>query len=189
MASYADPSSVERVEQVEWVESGGGPLIAIPEVVLPFWTGADGDELASDYDRACEVDGLVGLLPVGNTTALVLGDEPAATSYLPEHGTFVRWSAGDSERELLAGVAGRPRRSGVGARGALGGSRDRRAVRRGVAGRGFHEVGASADRPRTGPVRGARGARRTGPGDLDRTRAAEASGAVSPGTENGMRAA
>ncbi|WP_328497758.1 immunity 21 family protein [Streptomyces sp. NBC_00414] len=101
MSSYADPSSVE---QVEWIESGGGPLIAIPEVVLPFWTGADGDELASDYDRACEVDGFVGLLPVGNTTALVLGDEPAATSYLPEHGTFVRWSAGDSERELLAGV-------------------------------------------------------------------------------------
>ncbi|MFE1799654.1 immunity 21 family protein [Streptomyces sp. NPDC059517] len=104
MASYADPSSVERVEQVEWVESGGGPLIAIPEVVLPFWTGADGDELASDYDRACEVEGLIGLVPVGNTTALVLGDEPAATTYLPEHGTFVRWSAGDSERELLAGV-------------------------------------------------------------------------------------
>ncbi len=98
MASYAGPSSVE------WVESGGGPLIAIPEVVLPFWTGADGDELASDYDRACEVEGFVGLLPVGNTTALVLGDDPAATAYLPEHGTFVRWCAGESERELLAGV-------------------------------------------------------------------------------------
>jgi hypothetical protein len=98
MARDANPSSVE------WVESGGGPLIAIPEVVLPFWTGADGDELASDYDRACEVEGLIGLLPVGNTTALVLGDDPAATAYLPEHGTFVRWCAGESERELLAGV-------------------------------------------------------------------------------------
>ncbi|MDQ0778828.1 hypothetical protein QF026_007294 [Streptomyces aurantiacus] len=98
MVSYADPSSVE------WVESGGGPLIAIPEVVLPFWTGADGDELASDYDRACEVEGLTGLLPVGNATALVLGDEPAATAYLPEHTTFVRWFAGESERELLAEV-------------------------------------------------------------------------------------
>jgi hypothetical protein len=73
-------------------------------VVLPFWTGADGDELASDYDRACEVEGFIGLLPVGNTTALVLGDDPAATAYLPEHGTFVRWCAGESERELLAGV-------------------------------------------------------------------------------------
>ncbi|MFG2026868.1 immunity 21 family protein [Streptomyces sp. NPDC048825] len=97
---------VSHVDQgaVEWVESGGGPLIAIPEVVLPFWTGADGVELASDYDRACDVDGYIGLLPVGNTTALVLGDDPASTAYLPEHGTFVRWCAAESERQLLAGV-------------------------------------------------------------------------------------
>ncbi|MEV0222219.1 immunity 21 family protein [Streptomyces sp. NPDC050704] len=98
MARYADPSSVE------WVESGGGPLIAIPEVVLPFWTGADGDELASDYDRACELEGFIGLLPVGNTTALVLGDDPASTAYLPEHDTFVRWRAAESEHDLLAAV-------------------------------------------------------------------------------------
>ncbi|KAA0909623.1 immunity 21 family protein [Streptomyces apricus] len=104
MVSYADPGPVEAVGPVEWVESGGGPLIAVPEVVLPFWTGADGDELASDYDRACEVDGFAGLLPVGNTAALVLGDDPAATAYLPEHRTFVRWFAGDSESELLARV-------------------------------------------------------------------------------------
>ncbi|MFF8991630.1 immunity 21 family protein [Streptomyces sp. NPDC014983] len=89
---------------LEWVESGGGPLIAVPEVVLPFWAGADSEELDTDYDRACEVPGYAGLLPVGDSAALVLGDEPAATSYLPEHGTFVRWSAADSERELLAGV-------------------------------------------------------------------------------------
>ncbi|MEV0173818.1 immunity 21 family protein [Streptomyces sp. NPDC050803] len=89
---------------VRWVESGGGPLIAVPETVLPFWAGADGDETASDYDRACEVDGHVGLLPVGDSTALVLGDEPASTAYLPDHGTFVRWCAADSEAALLASV-------------------------------------------------------------------------------------
>ncbi|MDT0393436.1 MULTISPECIES: immunity 21 family protein [Streptomyces] len=98
MVRYAEPGTVE------WVESGGGPLIAVPETVLPFWTGADGEETASDYDRACEVDGLVGLLPVGDATALVLGDEPAATAFLPEHGTLVRWIAGDSEADLLASV-------------------------------------------------------------------------------------
>ncbi|MFJ2902696.1 immunity 21 family protein [Streptomyces sp. NPDC087212] len=98
MVRYAEPGVVE------WVESGGGPLIAIPETVLPFWAGADGDDLASDYDRACEVDGIVGLLPVGDCAALVLGDEPAATCYLPEHGTFVRWRAANTEEELLAGV-------------------------------------------------------------------------------------
>ncbi|MEU6461134.1 immunity 21 family protein [Streptomyces sp. NPDC046976] len=89
---------------LEWVESGGGPLIAVPEVVLPFWSGADSEELDTDYDRACEVSGYAGLLPVGDSAALVLGDEPAATSYLPEHTAFVRWSAADSERDLLAGV-------------------------------------------------------------------------------------
>ncbi|MFJ4541506.1 immunity 21 family protein [Streptomyces tibetensis] len=98
MVRYAEPGAVE------WVESGGGPLIAVPETVLPFWAGADGEETASDYDRACEVDGHVGLLPVGDCTALVLGDEPAATAYLPDHGMFVRWCAGDSEHELLASV-------------------------------------------------------------------------------------
>ncbi|KES05908.1 hypothetical protein BU52_17485 [Streptomyces toyocaensis] len=98
MVRYAEPCTAE------WVESGGGPLIAVPETVLPFWTGADGEETASDYDRACEVDGLVGLLPVGDAAALVLGDEPAATAFLPEHGTFVRWVAGHAEAELLASV-------------------------------------------------------------------------------------
>ncbi|WP_431994286.1 immunity 21 family protein [Streptomyces griseoflavus] len=98
MVRYAEPGTVE------WVESGGGPLIAVPETVLPFWTGADGEETASDYDRACEVDGPLGLLPVGDATALVLGEEPAATAFLPEHGTLVRWIAGDSEAELLGHV-------------------------------------------------------------------------------------
>ncbi|MGW7267973.1 immunity 21 family protein [Streptomyces sp. NPDC054842] len=98
MARYAEPGAVE------WVESGGGPLIAIPEVVLPFWSGADGDDMSSDYDRACDVEGFIGLVPVGDTRALVLGDEPASTTFLPRHGTFVRWCAADSEAELLAGV-------------------------------------------------------------------------------------
>ncbi|MEU6671834.1 immunity 21 family protein [Streptomyces sp. NPDC046727] len=98
MARYADPGVLE------WVESGGGPLIAVPEAVLAFWAGADSEELATDYDRACEVDGLAGLLPVGDSAALVLGDEPASTSFLPDLGTFVRWSAADSEADLLAGV-------------------------------------------------------------------------------------
>ncbi|MEI5526951.1 immunity 21 family protein [Streptomyces brasiliscabiei] len=102
MAGYADAVAVPDV--VRWVESSGGPLIALPEAVLPFWAGADGDETSSDYDRACDVDGHIGLLPVGDTRALVLGHEPASTAYLPEHGTFVRWYAADTEAELLAAV-------------------------------------------------------------------------------------
>ncbi|KUJ54112.1 immunity 21 family protein [Streptomyces sp. NPDC093228] len=95
MVSHTDQGAVA------WVESGGGPLIAIPEVVLPFWAGADGDETSSDYDRACEIEGYIGLVPVGDTRALVLGDEPASTAFLAEFGTFVRWCAADSEAALL----------------------------------------------------------------------------------------
>ncbi|MDG5803569.1 Imm21 family immunity protein [Streptomyces ossamyceticus] len=101
MARYAD-SVVPGV--VRWVESAAGPLIAVPEAVLPFWAGADGDETSSDYDRACDVPGHAALLPVGDTRALVLGDEPAATAYLPEHGLFVRRYVAGSEARLLAEV-------------------------------------------------------------------------------------
>ncbi|WP_059080843.1 immunity 21 family protein [Streptomyces scabiei] len=93
MARYADTAVVPGA--VRWVESGGGPLIAVPEAVLPFWAGADGDETSSDHDRACDLDGHVGLLPVGDSRALVLGREPAATTYLPEHAAFVRHHAAD----------------------------------------------------------------------------------------------
>ena len=64
MVRYAEPGAVE------WVESGGGPLIAIPEAVLPFWSGADGDEMSSDYDRACDVEGFIGRLEVAIAQAM-----------------------------------------------------------------------------------------------------------------------
>jgi hypothetical protein len=98
MVRHAEP------DVVEWVEPGGGPLVVVPEAVLAFWTGADGGEAASDHDRACDVDGHVGLLPVGDATALVLGDEPAATAFLPGPGAFVRRRAAHAEAELLDSV-------------------------------------------------------------------------------------
>ncbi|MGW1773731.1 immunity 21 family protein [Streptomyces sp. NPDC002104] len=98
MARYADPGAVE------WVESGGGPLIVVPEVVLSSWSGADGDASETDYDRACGVDGYAGLVAVGQVEALVLGDDPASTSFLPERGLFVRWCAAASEEELLGSI-------------------------------------------------------------------------------------
>lgn len=94
MARYGDPGAVE------WVESGGGPLIVVPESVLSAWAGGDGD----DYDRACAVDGYAGLVSVGQSHALVLGDEPASTAFLPDRGAFVRWGAADSEHELLGSI-------------------------------------------------------------------------------------
>ncbi|MEV6357269.1 Imm21 family immunity protein [Streptomyces hydrogenans] len=94
-----------------WVESMGGPLIAVPVSVLYGWRGCtesgmvigDGD-VTDDYDRACEVDDLAGVIAVGEEgiRGLVLADEPATTCYLPEHQVFVRWLGADSEADLIA---------------------------------------------------------------------------------------
>lgn len=94
-----------------WVESMGGPLIAIPASVLGGWGGCtmsgmvigDGD-VPDDYDRACEVNGLAGVIAVGGQDArgLVLADEPATTCFLPEQQVFVRWLGADSEADLIA---------------------------------------------------------------------------------------
>lgn len=86
------------------MESGGGPLVAVPTDVLTRWEGADSDGPESDYDRACAVADYAGLLAVGPSHALVLGDEPSSTVFLPEHGVFVRWLAAESEAELLGSV-------------------------------------------------------------------------------------
>ncbi len=57
-----------------------------------------------DYDRACEVEGLAGVIAVGEEGAqgLVLADEPASSCYLPEHQAFVRWLGANYEADLIA---------------------------------------------------------------------------------------
>ncbi|MGW0712767.1 Imm21 family immunity protein [Streptomyces sp. NPDC002643] len=98
MALYRD---LVVPDVVRWVESSRGPLIAIPEAVLPFWAGAEGDETSSDHDRACVVTGDAGLLPVGDSRALVLPEvftaSRTATAFLPEYGTFVRRPVADPD--------------------------------------------------------------------------------------------
>ncbi|WP_055643923.1 Imm21 family immunity protein [Streptomyces venezuelae] len=95
----------------DWVSSMGGPLVVVPVTVLREWGGCtdegiivgEGDE-PDDYDRACGVDELAGVIDVGSGggRALVLGDEPAMTMYLPERRAFVRWIGAYSEEELVA---------------------------------------------------------------------------------------
>ncbi|WP_173390721.1 Imm21 family immunity protein [Actinomadura litoris] len=82
-----------------WVETQGGPLILVPESVLLLWKGssyseADKVEEWGDYGRACGVGGHAGVISVGTTEALVLAEEPAATSYVEPLGMLVRLLAG-----------------------------------------------------------------------------------------------
>lgn len=93
-----------------WIESGGGPLLLLPAEHLDAWEGTDpprdGRPIRSrfrwnpasvpcDYDRACDVEDLVGAIPVGAGAAVVLGDEPLATTWRPlpgvPGGAIVRW--------------------------------------------------------------------------------------------------
>lgn len=85
-----------------WLDIGG-PLIVLPTTLLPFWRGADGvfPEADDDYGRACAVNDFAAVICVGEGQALVLGDEPAMTCYLPAHRVFVRWIAADSPEALL----------------------------------------------------------------------------------------
>lgn len=96
-----------------WVASMGGPLIAVPAFALSRWGGCTMSGLIKgdagtpdDYDRACAVNGLAGVIPAGDDAAqaLVLADEPAASCYLPEYRAFLLWLAAGSEGELLAGA-------------------------------------------------------------------------------------
>ncbi|MGW6026189.1 Imm21 family immunity protein [Streptomyces sp. NPDC055099] len=104
-------SSGRQLPETNWVDSTGGPLIAVPVPALSAWHGCaetgqilGGPGGTDDYDRACAVDDYAEVIPVGSdgARALVLGDEPAMTCYLPEHKAFVRWLGADSEAGLLA---------------------------------------------------------------------------------------
>lgn len=94
------------MNSLSWVESAGGPLLVAPRSELRHWGGStDGDgpvETWGDYGRACTVEGYIGLVAIGAQQALVLGDEPASTAYLPAERLFLRWAAAYSESQLVA---------------------------------------------------------------------------------------
>ncbi|MEV7988418.1 Imm21 family immunity protein [Micromonospora sp. NPDC085948] len=91
--------------RLPWIESGGGPLVVVPSSALTDWQGAisgSGDPNTwDDYDRACRIDGYAGTVAVGDAEALVLGDEPATTTYLPDRRIFVRWIYAPSEVDVI----------------------------------------------------------------------------------------
>ncbi|MFE6888226.1 Imm21 family immunity protein [Streptomyces sp. NPDC057694] len=110
-SSSHEPDADAARPPLTWVESMGGPLIAVPVSMLDHWGGStmEGGQAGSgavvdDYDRACEIEDLAALITVGTSgsQALLLADEPASTCYLSEQRTFIRWLAADSESALLS---------------------------------------------------------------------------------------
>jgi hypothetical protein len=86
-------------ESLKWVSSEGAPLLLLSRHHLKKWEGTDvpsGGRVveaifrwdgpgspATDYDCACDVDGYVGIIPVGQGEAVVLGDHPCPTLWWP----------------------------------------------------------------------------------------------------------
>jgi len=113
--------------ELRWLESNGGPLLLVPGEHLPSWEGteppSDGRQIdaqfrwngqdapATDYDRACDVQGYLGLLDIGAGQGIVLGDEPLGTAWQASavagesddatSGILIRWVYATSEAEVM----------------------------------------------------------------------------------------
>lgn len=92
-----------------WVTSSAGPLVLLPRELLGRWGGTDaprdGSDAdpppprqptvsnGSDFDRAHEVEGYAGALPVGDGWGLVFGAEGVSACWLPraDGGVIVCW--------------------------------------------------------------------------------------------------
>ncbi len=85
-------------------------MVVVPQAVVETWDSTPGDPDVDeptgwgDYERACEVDDHLGIVDVEGTQALVLGDMPDMTTYLPERQLFVRWQGAESEAWLLGSI-------------------------------------------------------------------------------------
>lgn len=100
----------------KWIESAGGPLILIPDKSYNLWSGIlkrssylnnkieeaedylNADE--ADYGKACLIEDYLGVVNVGDDTALVLGDEPLRTTVfhtVDNTPVIARWYYGETE--------------------------------------------------------------------------------------------
>ena len=100
-------SKIER-DEMEWVNSSGGPLICGEMAIATRWRGVFGlssrSSVKSDYARACDAKEYLEVLRCGDGNVLVLGDEPLQSSFLrTESGglTIARWMYASSEDRAL----------------------------------------------------------------------------------------
>ncbi len=102
-----------------WISADGGPLIVLEQKYLENWEGSDepsngriveanfrwGLDIATDYDRACDIEDYLGLINVGKGEAIVLGGDELATTWFPlsedQAGFLIRWNYGNSEFDVI----------------------------------------------------------------------------------------
>jgi Immunity protein 21 len=105
------PAVVAMAKKLRFIETAGGPSVALPREALSSWTGTDTVGGRCDYDRSCEVND-VGVLPAGPAEALVFGS-PDAIAFHPTDGggLFIQWLGADSAAGCLAAALAVPEQS------------------------------------------------------------------------------
>jgi hypothetical protein len=104
--------------RLNWIGTTGGPHLVVPEKHAIHWEGVavpshgrvvqakfryDPTEPATDYDRACDVEGYLGVVRIGRGRGLVLADVPLLTAYHLCQGRhfLLQWDFAPSESALL----------------------------------------------------------------------------------------
>ena len=117
MQAMTHPTTMDRLK---WIDSAGGPLILISDNSYKLWSGIlkrssyldnkieDADDFLNadetDYGKACLVRDYLGVVNVGDDTALILGDEPLLTTvFASVDGRVViaRWYYGEDEELVV----------------------------------------------------------------------------------------
>jgi hypothetical protein len=73
--------------KLNWIKSGGGPLICVERDIALQWQGVTGTGILgesknfykNDYERACSIRDYLGKIKMGEREALILGDMPLET--------------------------------------------------------------------------------------------------------------
>jgi hypothetical protein len=99
---------------LDWIGTDGGPHVVLHAAAAREWGGvadhqsSDGEvDTWGDYGLACGVEDFHGLIEFDSGSAhraLVLGDEPLDSAFLPDQRCIVRWGCANSETHLLAMV-------------------------------------------------------------------------------------
>lgn len=93
---------------LQWLDTGGGPYVLVRSDQLERWRGLRPDAETSDFDRACAVEDYIGLVDFGPGKAVVLGDDPFSTAFMPAPtvggGYLLRWLWGDDEEAAVAAL-------------------------------------------------------------------------------------
>jgi hypothetical protein len=97
---------------LDWIGTDGGPHVVLHAATARKWGGVPDDppsigdvETWGDYGLACGVEDFHGLIEFDSGSAhraLVLGDEPLDSAFLPDQRCIIRWWCANSETHLLA---------------------------------------------------------------------------------------